>query len=182
MNALVGVVITPNNVIKKSNSTVLLEKYSDFSDVFDRVHADKLLCHNKHDLAIETEKGKLSLFDPTYDHSQLELEVLCKYINEMPGKGFIVPLKLSAGALVLFMKKKDSGIHLCIDYISLNAITKKNKHLLPLVQTLFDLLRRKKRYTKLDIISAYHALHIYASNEWKTAFWCRYSHFECCIF
>ena len=178
MNTLVGVVITPNNVIEKSSSTVLSEKYSNFSDIFDKVHADKLPCHNKHDLAIETEKSKQLLFDPTYDYSQLELNVLRKYINKMLGKKFIVPLKLPAGAPVLFTKKKDGGLRLCVDYRSLNAITKKNKHPLPLVQTLFNLLRRKKRYTKLNIISAYHALHIRAGDEWKTAFRCRYSHFE----
>ena len=181
MNMLVGVVITPNNVIEKPSSIVLLEKYSDFSDVFDKVRADKLLRHSEHDLAIEMEEGKQLPFSPTYDHSQLELEVLCKYINKILGKRFIVPLKLPAGASILFMKKKDGGLHLCVNYKSLNAITKKNKHLLPLMQTLFDLLRRKKKYRKLNIISTYYALRICAGNEWKTAFKYRYSHFEYCV-
>ena len=178
MSALVGAVITPNNIVEKPSSTVLSKKYSNFSDVFDKVRVDKLPCHSENDLAIKTEKGKQPLFVPTYDHFQLELEVLCKYINKMLEKRFIVPSKLPARAPVLFTKKKDSGLCLYVDYRSLNAITKKNKHPLSLMQIFLDLLRRKKRYKKLDIISAYHALCICISNEWKTTFRYRYSHFE----
>ena len=181
INMLVGVMITPNNIIEKPSSTVLLKKYSDFSDVFNKVCADKLLRHNEHNLVIETKKGKQPPFDPTYDHFQLELEVLRKYIDEMLEKEFIVPSKLPARVLILFTKKKNGGLYLCIDYKSLNVITKKNKHPLSLVQTFLNLLGRKKRYTKLDIISAYHTLHIYVGNEWKTVFRYKYNHFEYCV-
>ena len=181
MNALVDAVIISNNVIEKSSFTVLPEKYSDFSDIFDKVRADKLPCHSEYDLAIETEKGKQPPFGLTYNHSQLELEVFCKYINKILEKRFIVPSKLPAEAPVLFTKKKNGKLYLCVDYRSLNAITKKNKHPLSLMQTLFDFLGRKKRYTKLDIISTYHALRICAGNEWKTAFKYKYGHFEYCI-
>ena len=58
MNALVGTVITLNDVIKKPSSIVLPKKYSDFSDVFDKVCADKLPRHSKHDLAIKMEESK----------------------------------------------------------------------------------------------------------------------------
>ena len=133
ISTLVGAVITSNDVIEKPSSTVLLEKYSDFSDVFDKVCADKLLRHSEHDLAIKTEEGKQPPFGPTYNHSQLELEVLRKYINKMLEKEFIIPSKLLTGASVLFTKKKDGGLCLCIDYKNLNTITKKNKHPLPLV-------------------------------------------------
>ena len=133
MSTLVGAVIIPNNIKEKPSSTVLPEKYSDFSDVFDKMCADKLLRHSKHDLVIETEEGKQPLFDPTNNHSQLELEVLCKYIDKILEKGFIVLSKLPAGASVLFIKKKNCGLRLYVDYKNLNANTKKNKHLLPLV-------------------------------------------------
>ena len=79
---------------------------------------------------------------------------------------------------VLFTNKKDGGLHLCIDYRSLNAITKKNKHPLPLMKTLLDCLAGAKHYTKLSIIAAYNALRIRAGNKWKTTFRCCYGHFE----
>ena len=181
INALVGTIIILNNVIEKLNSTILPKKYLDFSDVFDKVRADKLLHHSKHNLAIETEKDKQLLYGPIYDHSQLELDVLCKYVNEMLEKKFIIPSKLLAGVLVLFTKKKDSGLRLCVNYRSLNAIKKKNKYLLLLVQTFLNLFGRKKRYMKLDIISSYHALRICAGNKWKTTFKYRYGHFKYCV-
>ena len=66
MSMLVNAVITPNDVIEKPSSTVLLKKYSDFSYVFDEVCADKLSCHSEHNLAIETKKDKQLLFDLTW--------------------------------------------------------------------------------------------------------------------
>lgn len=130
---LVGAIITPNDIIEKPSSVVLLKKYSDFLDVFDKMCANKLLCHNKHNLVIKPEKSKQPFFNLTYDYCQLKLEVFHKYIDEILGKTFFVLLKLSVKASVLFTKKKDGELCLCVDYRSLNAITKKNKHFLPLI-------------------------------------------------
>ena len=69
MNALVSAVITLNNIIEKSSSIVLSEKYSNFSNIFDKVRADKLLCYSEYDLSIKMKKGKQSLFGPIYDYS-----------------------------------------------------------------------------------------------------------------
>lgn len=85
-------------------------------------------------------------------------------------KGFIVSFKLPFGVPILFIKKKNGGLKLCIDFRGLNAITKKKKHPLPLMQTLLDMLSRAKRYTKVDIIVAYHALKIWAGDKWKIIF------------
>ena len=60
----------------------------------------------------------------------------------------------------------------------MNAITLKNKHPLPLIQTLLDLIVGFWFFTKLDIIAAYNSLQIQKSDEWKTAFCCRYRHFK----
>ena len=151
---------------------VLPAKYADFADVFDKRRADVLPEHSQHDLAIEIEDNQVPPFSLTYDHSRTELEVLREYINNMLTKGFIVPSKSPSGALVLFTKKKDGGLRLCVDFRGLNSITKKNKHPLPLIRTLLDLLAGAKQYTKFDIIAAYSALCICKGDEWKTAFWC----------
>ena len=80
-------------------------------------------------------------------------------------KRFIVSFKSPSRAFVLFTKKNDRGLHLCVDFCSLNAITKKNKHLLPLIQTLLNFFAGAKRYTKVDIIAAYNALRIKQVDE-----------------
>ena len=157
---------------------VLPEKYSDFSDVFDKAKADKLPEPSRHDLAIELIDDRQPPFGPIYNLSRTELEVMREYVNEMLAKGFIQPSKSPSGAPVLFVPKKDGGLRLCVDYRGLNKITIKNKHPLPLIQTLLDLLMGAWFFTKFDIISAYHALRIRAGDEWKTAFRCRYGHFE----
>ena len=162
----------------KVDSVRLLEKYSDFANVFDKDKADRQLKHSQHNLVIEIEKGKLPLFGPVYDKSLIKLGVFCDYVNIMLAKRFIWPSKSLSRAPVLFVPKKDKRLCLCVDFWSLNAITKKNKHLLLLVQTLFDLLLSALFYTKLDVIDAYYCLCIQKSDEWKMAFCCQYKHFE----
>ena len=157
---------------------VLPAQYADYADVFDKQRADVLPEHSQHNLAIETEDNKIPPFGPTYDHSRLELDVLREYISDMLAKGFICPLKSPSRAPVLFTKKSDGGLRMCVDFRGLNAITKKNKHLLPLVRTLLDLFAGAKQYTKFNIIVAYNTICIKAGDKWKTAFRCRYDHFE----
>ena len=41
-----------------------------------------------------------------------------------------------------------------------------------------DRLGRAKRFTQLDLTSAYHQMRIKEGDEWKTAFRTRYGHFE----
>ena len=162
---LVGAAITEDDIKVKPSNVVLPKKYFDFADVFDKAKANVLPAHSRHDLAIETEDDKVPLFEPVYDHFKLELDVLHEYIRDMCAKGFIIPFKSSFGAPIFFTKKKDGRLRLCVDFWGLNVITKKNKHLLPLMQTLLDMLGRAKRYTKVYIIAAYHALRIQARNK-----------------
>ena len=101
---------------KKKDLVVFPAQYANFADVFDKRGADVLPAHTHHDLAIETEDNKVLSFGPTYNHSRLKLEVLREYINEMLAKGFIVPSKSLSGAPVLFTKKNDGGLRMCVDF------------------------------------------------------------------
>ena len=144
-------------------------KYADFVDVFSPMLACKLLSHALHDHAIEIGDGQ-SLFGPIYPLSAVELDVLKKYIKDNFEKGFIVPSTSPAGAPILFIKKKDRGLQLCIDYWGLNALTRKNKHPLPLINKVLDWLVKAKIYTCLDLKDTYNLIRIQEENEWKTAF------------
>ena len=95
-------------------------KYADFADIFSPTLACELpphalYDHAPHDHAIETRDGQ-PLFDPIYLLSAVELNVLKKYIKDNLEKGFIVPSTSSAGAPILFTKKKNRGLQLCMDY------------------------------------------------------------------
>ncbi len=65
---------------------------------------------------------------------------LKKQLDELLGKGFIRPSMSPWATSILFMKKTDGTLRLCIDYKELNALTIKNKYLLPRIQDLFDQL------------------------------------------
>jgi hypothetical protein len=55
-------------------------------------------------------------------------------------------------------------------FVTLNAITWKDKYPLPLTSELLDTLSRAKIFTKIDLKHAYHLIQIAAKDEWKTAF------------
>ena len=63
--------------------------------------------------------------------SATELDTLCKYIEDKQQQGWIRPSTSPAGVLILFVKKPDGSLRLCVDYRGLNAITIKNQYPLP---------------------------------------------------
>ena len=152
-------------------------KYSDFHDVFSKDNAQKLPEHGPQDHAIDTE-GKQPPFGPIYNLSLTELQILREYLDEYLAKRFIVPSTSSAGAPILFVKKKEGGLRLCVDYRGLNAITIKNRYPLSLIMNLLNVLVGAVYFTKLDIRDAYHKIRVRAGDEWTPAFRCRYGQFE----
>ena len=93
-------------------------------------------------------------------------------------KGFIKPSTSPWGASVLFAKKKDKTLRLCIDYRQLNRVTIKNQYPLPRIDYLFDQLRGARVYSKIDLRTGYHQLRVRDTDIPKTAFRTRYGHFE----
>ena len=84
-----------------------------------------------------------------------ELEELKKQLQELLDKGFIRSSVSPWGAPVLFVKKKDGRLRMCIDYQMLNQVTVKNKYLLPRIDDLFDQLKGAFVFLKIDLRSGY---------------------------
>ena len=82
------------------------------------------------------------------------------------------------GAPVLFVKKKDGTLRLCIDYRELNKVTIKNKYPLLRINDLLDQLQGARVFSKIDLRSGYHQLKVKAEDVEKTAFRTRYGHYE----
>ena len=80
--------------------------------------------------------------------------------------------------MVLFVKKKDGTMRLCIYYQQLNKVTIKNKYPLPKINDLFDQLQGASVFSKIDLRSRYHQLKIRDFNVSKTALRTRYDHYE----
>ncbi len=77
-------------------------------------------------------------------------------LQELLDKGFIRPSVSSWGAPVLFVKKKDGTLRLCIDYKQLNKVTIKNRYPLPRIDNLFDQLKGAAMFSKIDLRSGYY--------------------------
>ena len=159
-------------------------KYSDFVDIFSEEKV--LLLPERTELneyAINLEDGKQPPYGPIYSLGPVELETLETYIKTHLKTGFIRLSKSPVGAPILFNKKLDGSLHLCVDYWGLNNLTIKNQYPLPLIGKSLDRLGWAKSFTQLDLTSTYHQMRIKKSDEWKTAFqtdmvtlstkWCR---------
>ena len=107
-----------------------------------------------------------------------ELKELKAQLQELLDKGFIKPSVSPWGAPVLFVKKKDGTIRLCVDYRQLNKATIKNKYPLPRIDDLFDQLQGAAVFSKIDLRSRHHQLRIKGEDVPKTAFRTRYGHYE----
>ena len=106
------------------------------------------------------------------------LQELKVQIQELLDKGFIRPSTSPWGALVLFAKKKDKTLRLCVDYRQLNRVTIKNRYSLPRIDDLFDQLRGAQVYSKIDFRTGYHQLRVRETDIPKTEFKTRYGHFK----
>lgn len=149
-----------------------------YDDVFPKDLPKQLPPHRSIDHKIELVPGSTPPSRPVYRMSPAELDELKKQLTELLDHGFIRPSKSPYGAPVLFVKKKDGSIRMCIDYRMLNKITIKNKYPLPRVDELLDRLQGAKWFSKIDLRSGYHQIRISEGDIEKTAFRTRYGHYE----
>ena len=91
-------------------------KYQAFTKVFSKKKANELPAHRTHDHAIDLEGTGDPPFGPLYNLSGNELKVLQDYLADNLAKGFIWASTLPLGAPILFVKKKDGTLQLCVDY------------------------------------------------------------------
>ena len=103
---------------------------------------------------------------------------LKEQLRQLLEQGFIKPSNSPWGAPVLFQKKKDGTLRLCIDYRGLNLVTVKNKYPIPRINELLDRLYGAKIFSKLDLRSGYYQIRIKEQDIPKTAFNTRYGHYE----
>ncbi|GKV42221.1 hypothetical protein SLEP1_g49653 [Rubroshorea leprosula] len=130
------------------------------------------------EFAIDLVLGTGPISKAPYCMALAELKELKVQLEELLEKGFICPSVSPWGAPVLFVKKKDGSIRLCIDYWELNKVTVKNRYPLPRIDDLFDQLKGAQVFSKIDLQSDYHQLKIKLDDVPKIAFRTRYGHYE----
>ena len=130
------------------------------------------------DFGIELHPGNSPISMTLHRMAPVELQELKVQLLELLDKGFLRPSTSPWGAPVLFAKKKDKTLRLCIDYRQLNRATIKNRYPLPRIDDLFNQLRGARVYSKIDLRTGYHQLRFRDTDIPKIAFRTRYGHFE----
>ena len=152
--------------------------HDEFPDVFPSTLPAGLPQDRGDAMRIDTDPNADPPVRPVIRLSYAELDELKKQLDDLLEKGFIKPSTSPYGAPVLFVKKKDGSLRMCVDYRGLNRITRKNRHPLPRIDELIDRLRHARYFTKFDLLSGYHQQRIFGPHTHKTAFRCRYGHYE----
>jgi len=154
----------------QATATPLPTYVAEFRSVFAKEDFDMLPEHRKWDHAIELIPGAEPKSSKVYPLSPLEQAELDAFLEENLRTGRIRPSKSPMAAPVFFIKKKDSSLRLVQDYRALNAVTVKNKYLLPLISQLVSQLCGARYFTKLDVRWGFNNVRIKPGDEWKTAF------------
>ena len=108
------------------------------------------------EFVIELIQGTEPISIPPYRMAPAELKELKAQLEEFLSKGFIRPSTSLWGAPVIFVKKKDGSLQLCIDYRQLNRAKIRNQYPLPCIDELFDQLHGSRVYFKIDLRLGYH--------------------------
>ncbi|CAL9001523.1 unnamed protein product [Prunus brigantina] len=168
------------HIIDTQGSTLNLEDIPvvcEFSDVFPD-DLPGLPPQRETEFTIELLPGTNPIHQAPYRMAPAELRELKTQLQELVDLGFIRPSVSPWGAPVLFVKKKDGCLRLCIDYRQLNKVTVRNRYPLPRIDDLFDQFKGAKYFSKIDLRSGYHQLRVREDDIPKTACRTRYGHYE----
>ena len=151
---------------------------NDFLLLFPKKGADKLLPHRYVDHEFPLETDKKPPMGRMYSMSTTELQEIRKWMEQNLSKGFIRASSSSWASPILFTKKKDGYLPLCVNYRALNDITIKDRYQLTRIEETLNQIRGAKYFTRLDLRSAYNLIRIKDGDERKIAFRTCYSRFE----
>ena len=141
------------------------KKFHDFLNVFDRKAAEVLPLNRTYDHKIEIDSDEPLSKSQLYLMSQFKLQRMKEYLKENLQKGFITLSNASYASLILFAQKSNDDLRFCVDYQKLNALTKKDQYLLPLINETLTQMTGCKFITKFDIIAAFNKLCMDSESE-----------------
>jgi hypothetical protein len=167
--------------IKKNNNKInneISSQYVAFQDIFFEIKAHKLSKHDFHDHVIKILSNRDPFFDLIFNLSMTKLKILKNYIDEYMKMNFIIKFVLFAKILILFVKKTNDKLRLCVNYKNLNKIIIKNWYSLFFINENLNKLFEAKIFIKLNVKDVFHRICIREENEWKTTFRCRFDHYQ----
>ena len=149
-----------------STKEIVHREYHHMLDVFEKRKKTTVPPHRPGvDLGIELEKGKEVPIKKIYPLSYDQIEKLHRYIRQNEERGWIQRVRTGRASPIMFVKKKDGKLRLCVNYRALNVITKKDRHSLPVISEALVRLAGAQYFTKLEIKYAYHNIRIKEGDE-----------------
>ena len=143
----------------------------EYEDVFPN-ELSRLPLYRDVDVTIELHQGTTPISMTPHRMTSAELQELKIQLQDLLNRGFIRPSTSPWGASVLFAKKKDKTLRLCINYRRLNGVTIKNRYPLSRIDDLFDQLRGARVYSKIYIRTGYHQLRVREADILRQRFKC----------
>ena len=140
-------------------------EYHWYLPLFKKTVSEILPPHRSYDHKIPLKEVFSPPSGPLYSLSRSELQALREWLQDNLSKGFIRASSSPAGAPILFVKKKDGTLCLCVDYRGLSDGTIKNRYPLPLIRETLMQLSKARYYTTLDVRNAYNLLRMAEGEE-----------------
>ena len=143
----------------------LSQKYYAFLDVFNRFQTNKLFSYRFYNYKIELINNFILSQSRAYRISSYKLQKIKKYLNKNLFKGFITLSQTLYFSPVLFAFKINKDLRFCVNYRKLNAIIKRNRYFLSLIEKVIEKLIECKYLTRLDVIVAFNKLRMHLDSE-----------------
>lgn len=148
------------------------------SEVFSKKVSDTITTAPNFHCKIQLEGEPDLRTPPLFRMSVEELHAAKTYIDENRAKGFIEPSDSPLGSPILIAKKPGGGLRFCVDYRKLNAVTKKNRYPLPLIDETLAKLEGVKWFSKIDVRQAFHKIQMHPDSKDLTTFRTRYGSYR----
>jgi len=161
--------LSHEEILKEVKAKLSL-KYHDYLDMFDRAMTDQLSSHHLYDHKIELIDKKTSSRSRLYHMSDYKLQKMKNYLIKHLNKSFISSSSISYTSLILFIEKKDNSLRFCVDYRKLNALIKRDRYLLLLIDETLARIQDSKYLTWLNIIVIFNKLRMHSKSKDLTIF------------
>ncbi len=145
-------------------------EYHDYLNVFDRAMIDQLSSHRFYDHKIELINEETFFRSRLYQMFNHKLQKIKKYLIDHLNKKFTFFSFAFYVSLILFIEKKDDSLRFCVDYRKLNALIKRNRYSLSLIDETLAHIQESKYLTQLNIIVTFNKLHMHSDSEDLTIF------------
>ena len=154
----------------RATEEMVPQRFHKYLKVFEKKKSERMLTRKAWDYAIDLREGFVPKKGKIYPLSRVEREEVQEFVKNQLRKGYIRPFKSPQTSPVFFVPKKDGKKRMVQDYSYLNSWMIKNNYPLPLISDLIDSIRKKKKFTKMDLQWGYNNVRIKKGDEWKAVF------------